>query len=183
MESLARSSPITSRTWITKPWKSYVKASKLITIILSHIVQRWMVLLKHPIRISRRSCRWWWKSTRIGTEYYHSRCMDIEHQYTFQQGKPTLLGVWDRSSYPIEVEIPSMRILMETKLEEDEWIQNRFDQLNLIDEKRITAVCHGQLYQKRLKKAFDKKLCPWEFREGYLVLKKNLPLHKGSREK
>ncbi|CAJ2645856.1 unnamed protein product [Trifolium pratense] len=59
---------------------------------------------------------------------------------------------------PIEVEIPSLRVLMETKLEEAEWVQTRFDQLNLIEEKRLTALCHGQLYQKRLKKAFDKKV-------------------------
>ena len=84
---------------------------------------------------------------------------------------------------PIEVEIPSMRILMETKLEEAEWIQNRFDQLNLIDEKRMTSLCHGQLYQKRLKRAFDKKVRVREFREGDLVLKKILPIHKDSRGK
>ena len=84
---------------------------------------------------------------------------------------------------PIEVEIPSMRILMETKLEEAEWIQNRFDQLNLIDEKRLTSLCHGQLYQKRLKRAFDKKVRVREFREGDLVLKKILPIHKDSRGK
>ncbi|XP_050877297.1 uncharacterized protein LOC127081051, partial [Lathyrus oleraceus] len=84
---------------------------------------------------------------------------------------------------PIEVEIPSMRILMETKLEEAEWIQNRFDQLNLIDEKRLTSLCHGQLYQKRLKRAFDKKVRVREFREGDFVLKKILPIHKDSRGK
>ncbi|XP_050875865.1 uncharacterized protein LOC127079525, partial [Lathyrus oleraceus] len=84
---------------------------------------------------------------------------------------------------PIEVEIPSMRILMETKLEEAEWIQNRFDQLNLIDEKRLTSLCHGQLYQKWLKRAFDKKVRVREFREGDLVLKKILPIHKDSRGK
>jgi len=56
-----------------------------------------------------------------------------------------------------EVEIPSLRILMETKLEEAEWVQARYNQLNLIDEKRLAAICHGQLYQNRMKKAFDKK--------------------------
>jgi transposase InsO family protein len=83
----------------------------------------------------------------------------------------------------IEVEIPSMRVLLETKLEEAEWVQARFDQLNLIDEKRMIALCHGQLYQSRLKKAFDKKVRPREFQEGYLVLKKILPIHKDSRGK
>ncbi|GAU25046.1 hypothetical protein TSUD_155200 [Trifolium subterraneum] len=84
---------------------------------------------------------------------------------------------------PIEVEIPSLRVLMETKLEEAEWAQARFDQLNLIEEKRLTALCHGQLYQRRLKRAFDKKVRPREFKEGDLVLKKILPIHKDPRGK
>ena len=45
---------------------------------------------------------------------------------------------------PVEVEIPSMRVLMEAKLTDAEWIQSRYDQLNLIEEKRLTAMCHGQ---------------------------------------
>ncbi|XP_050914774.1 uncharacterized protein LOC127129671 [Lathyrus oleraceus] len=79
---------------------------------------------------------------------------------------------------PVEVEIPSLRVLMETKLDEVEWVQTRFDQLNLIEEKRMTAICHGQLYQRRLKKAFDKKVHPRYFEEGDLVLMKVLPIHK-----
>ena len=47
---------------------------------------------------------------------------------------------------PVEVEIPSMRVLMEAKLTDAEWVQSRYDQLNLIEEKRLTAMCHGQLY-------------------------------------
>ena len=73
---------------------------------------------------------------------------------------------------PIEVEIPSMRVLMEAKLTEAEWCLSRYDELNLIEEKRMTALCHGQLYQQRMKKAFDKKVQPRVFREGDLVLKR-----------
>ena len=57
---------------------------------------------------------------------------------------------------PIEVEISSLRVLMEAKLEEVEWVQARYDQLNLIKEKRLKALCHGQLYQKRMIRAHDK---------------------------
>ena len=84
---------------------------------------------------------------------------------------------------PIEVEIPSMRILMETQLSEAEWCQSRYDQLNLIEEKRMTALCHGQLYQKRMKQAFDRKVKPREFKEGDLVLKKMILFHNDSRGK
>ena len=74
---------------------------------------------------------------------------------------------------PIEIEIPSLRVLLDTKLVEDEWVKTRYDQLNLIDEKRLTALCHGQAYQKRMIKAFNKKVHDRQFREGDLVLKKN----------
>ncbi|GAU46907.1 hypothetical protein TSUD_299580 [Trifolium subterraneum] len=84
---------------------------------------------------------------------------------------------------PVEVEIPSMRVLMEAKLSEAEWCQSRHDQLNLIEEKRMTALCHGQLYQKRMKQVFDRKVRPREFKVGDLVLKKILSFQPDSRGK
>ena len=59
---------------------------------------------------------------------------------------------------PLEVEIPSLRVLMDSELEEFEWAKVRYEQLNLISEKRIAAICHRQLYQKRMAKAYDKRL-------------------------
>jgi len=41
---------------------------------------------------------------------------------------------------------------METKLEEAEWVQARYGQLNFIDEKRLAIVCHEPLYKKIMKK-------------------------------
>ena len=61
---------------------------------------------------------------------------------------------------PIKVEIPSLRVLMEAKLEEAEWTQAKNDQLNLIEEKRLKALCHSQLYEKRMIRAHDKKVYP-----------------------
>ncbi|KAI5400400.1 hypothetical protein KIW84_065332 [Lathyrus oleraceus] len=84
---------------------------------------------------------------------------------------------------PVEVKVPSLCVLMEAKLTEAEWCQTRFDQLNLIEEKRLTAMCHGQLYQQRMKKAFDKKVKPRVFREGDLVLKKILSFKPDSKGK
>ena len=72
---------------------------------------------------------------------------------------------------PIKVEIPSLRVLKEVELEEVEWIQARHEQLNLIEEKRMKAIYHGQLYQKRMMRAHNKKIRPRQFREGELVLK------------
>ncbi|XP_058788236.1 uncharacterized protein LOC131662466 [Vicia villosa] len=72
---------------------------------------------------------------------------------------------------------------MEVKLSEVEWCQARYDQLNLIEEKRMTALCHSQLYHERMKRAFDKKVRPRRFKEGDLVLKKILPLQPDPRGK
>jgi len=79
---------------------------------------------------------------------------------------------------PFEVKIPSLRVLMETKLEEAECVKARYDQLNLIEEKRLVVMCHGQLYQRRMKKAFDKKVRLREFHEGDLVVKKIISIQK-----
>ena len=51
---------------------------------------------------------------------------------------------------PAEVEISSLRILSLTELSEAKWARSRYKQLNMIDEKRMTAMCHEQLYQRRV---------------------------------
>jgi len=84
---------------------------------------------------------------------------------------------------PFEVEIPSQRILAESGLEESEWAQTRYDQINLIEGKRLTAMSHGRLYQQRMKNAFDKKVCLCKFHEGDLVLKKMSHAVKDNRGK
>ncbi|XP_049344893.1 uncharacterized protein LOC125809274 [Solanum verrucosum] len=58
---------------------------------------------------------------------------------------------------PAEMEIPSLRIIQEVGLDYAEWIRSRHEQLILIDEKMMDAVCHGQLYQNKMTKAFNKK--------------------------
>ena len=73
---------------------------------------------------------------------------------------------------PFEVEVPSLRILAESGLEESKWAQAHFDRLNLIEGKRLAAMSHGRLYQSRVKNAFDKRVRPCKFSEGDLVLKK-----------
>ncbi|CAL0328555.1 unnamed protein product [Lupinus luteus] len=79
--------------------------------------------------------------------------------------------------------IPSLRILAEASLNETEWVQARYDQLNLIDGRRLNTVCHGQLYQKRMMKAYSKKVRPRQFQEGELELRKILPIQKDNRGK
>uniref|UniRef100_A0A2N9IFZ9 Uncharacterized protein n=1 Tax=Fagus sylvatica TaxID=28930 RepID=A0A2N9IFZ9_FAGSY len=58
---------------------------------------------------------------------------------------------------PVEVEIPSLRILSQTQLEEAEWAQARYEQLNFIDEKRLAALCHGQLLPETDRKSLQQE--------------------------
>ena len=82
-----------------------------------------------------------------------------------------------------EVEVPSLRILVESGLKESEWAQAHFDYLNLIEGKRLVAMSHGRLYQRRVKNAFDKKVRPCKFNEGDLVQKKSSQALKDDRGK
>ncbi|XP_070046693.1 uncharacterized protein [Nicotiana tomentosiformis] len=74
-----------------------------------------------------------------------------------------------------KLEIPSLRVIQEAKLDDAKWIQVRQEQLMLIDEKRIDAVCHGQLYQNRMANAFNQRVNPRQIIPGYLVLKNIFP--------
>ncbi|XP_027773710.1 uncharacterized protein K02A2.6-like [Solanum pennellii] len=67
---------------------------------------------------------------------------------------------------PAEIEIPSLRNIVEAEIDDDEWIKTRLEQLGLIYEKRLTSVCHGQLYQKRIERAYNKRVRPRHFEEG-----------------
>ena len=65
---------------------------------------------------------------------------------TSTRATPFLLVYDMEAVLPIEIEIPSLQILMETNLEEAEWVQTRLDHLNLIEEKRLIALCHSKLH-------------------------------------
>ncbi|XP_070039773.1 uncharacterized protein [Nicotiana tomentosiformis] len=88
---------------------------------------------------------------------------------------PYLLVYGIEAVIPIEVEIPSLRIIQEAELSDVEWVQSRYEQLVLIDGKRMNAVCHGQLYQNRMTRAFNKK--KWTEKFG-----QNLSIQTQSRD-
>jgi hypothetical protein len=47
---------------------------------------------------------------------------------------------------PLEVEISSLRILIDSELEKVEWAKVKYEQLNLLNEKMIAVIFHHQLY-------------------------------------
>ncbi|XP_075103606.1 uncharacterized protein LOC142178175 [Nicotiana tabacum] len=95
---------------------------------------------------------------------------------------PYMLVYGTETVIPAEVEIPSLGVIQEAKLDDAEWIRVRQEQLMLIDEKRIDTVCHGHLYQNRTANAFNKRVKPRQFTLGQLVLK-NIPPSRRSQRK
>ncbi|XP_070015723.1 uncharacterized protein [Nicotiana sylvestris] len=96
---------------------------------------------------------------------------------------PYLLVYGTEAVIPAEVEIPSLRTIVEAEIEDNEWVKTRLEKLTLIDEKRMAAVCHGQLYQQRMTRAYNKKVRPRNFEVGQLVLRRILPHHQEAKGK
>lgn len=73
---------------------------------------------------------------------------------------------------PLEVEMESLRVLIDAQINETQWMQDQYDQLFLIDEKRVATIFYGQLYQQRMSWSYNRKVWSREFKEHGLVLKK-----------
>ncbi|XP_015072566.1 uncharacterized protein LOC107016686 [Solanum pennellii] len=61
---------------------------------------------------------------------------------------PYLLVYGTEAVIPVEVEIPSLRIIQDAELSNVEWVSKRIDQLTLIDEKRMVSVYQYKLYRQ-----------------------------------
>ena len=61
---------------------------------------------------------------------------------------------------PVEIEMGSLRVALEQQIFEIEWAQARFDQLNLLDKRRLREVDHVQAYQRKMARAFRKRVKP-----------------------
>ncbi|XP_015054922.1 uncharacterized protein LOC107001358 [Solanum pennellii] len=96
---------------------------------------------------------------------------------------PYLLVYGAEAVIPAKVEIPWLRIIQEAELSNAEWINKRIDQLTLIDEKRMVAICHGQLYRQRMIRAFHKRVRARLFEVCQLVLKRIFPHLDGYKGK
>ncbi|RVW35191.1 hypothetical protein CK203_036815 [Vitis vinifera] len=72
---------------------------------------------------------------------------------------------------PIEIEMGSLRVVLEQQISETKWAQARFDQLNLLDERRLRAADHVQAYQRKMARAFKKRVKLDHCKKGDLVLR------------
>ncbi|XP_070018266.1 uncharacterized protein [Nicotiana sylvestris] len=96
---------------------------------------------------------------------------------------PYMLVYGTEAVIPAEVEIPSLRVIRETELDNAEWVKSRYEQLALIDGKIMNVVCHGQLYQNRMSRVFNKRVKPRKFTPGQLVLKNIFPYQDEAKGK
>ena len=60
----------------------------------------------------------------------------------------------------VETEMGSLRVVLEQQISKIEWAHARFDQLNLSDERRLRAANHVQAYQRKMARAFRKRVKP-----------------------
>jgi hypothetical protein len=65
---------------------------------------------------------------------------------------------------------------MESKLKESDWAKIRYEQLNLISEKRLVAIYHTSCINKKMAKAYDKKVRPRGILGRRYSVEKDLPL-------
>ena len=72
---------------------------------------------------------------------------------------------------PIEMGVRSLRTILESDFLKADWLQSRYDRLYMLDEKRLKVLYHIQGYQRRFRKAFDKKVRTRDLKLGDLVLK------------
>ena len=72
---------------------------------------------------------------------------------------------------PIKMGVHSLRIVLKSEIPKVDWLQSKYDQLCMIDEKRLKSLYHIQGYQRRFRKAFDKKARTRDLKLGDLVLK------------
>ena len=74
---------------------------------------------------------------------------------------------------PIEIEIKSLRVMIEAKTFESEWARKRYDHFVSLDDKRMDTLFHTQIYQRRIARAFNKKVKLGKIKAGDMVLKQS----------
>ncbi|XP_070013410.1 uncharacterized protein [Nicotiana sylvestris] len=133
--------------------------------------------IKKILRKMIQSSRKWHEKLSFALLGYHATVR------TSVGATPYLLVYGTKTIIPTEVEIPSLRIIVEAEIKDDEWVETRLEQLTLIDKKRMATVCHGQLYQQRIARSYNKKVRPGKFEVGKLVLRRILPPHEEAKGK
>nr|DAD25529.1 TPA_asm: hypothetical protein HUJ06_026993 [Nelumbo nucifera]DAD25593.1 TPA_asm: hypothetical protein HUJ06_027057 [Nelumbo nucifera] len=94
---------------------------------------------------------------------------------------PYSLAFGTEAVLPVEIEFPAMRLASANFLPSDSaaYAEAQLADLDALDEERIRALQHLQIYRQRMARAYDKKVLPRPFLEGYLVLRQVTKLRAG----
>ena len=76
---------------------------------------------------------------------------------------PFALKYCVKAVLPLEVEIPSLRVSLKGLVIDEDYCTMRLQELEPLDEKHQASFDHMRVYQKRMSKAFNKKVHPREF--------------------
>ena len=77
---------------------------------------------------------------------------------------------------PLEIQMPSLRVALMTRMTIEENDRLRLQELEALDEKRLQAQQHIESHQARISKAFNKKVKQRVFQKGDLVLAVQRPM-------
>ncbi|WKA01343.1 hypothetical protein VitviT2T_019627 [Vitis vinifera] len=131
---------------------SYVRLTfaRVASFIISHIICRYGV--PHEL-ISDRGMHFRVEVHTLLQEYgirHHRssayRSQTNEAYHTSTGATPYSLVYCMEAVLPVEIEMGSLRVALEQHISEIEWAKARFDQLNLLYEKRLRATDHVQAY-------------------------------------
>jgi hypothetical protein len=87
-----------------------------------------MVLLRWPIRNSKRSSRKWWSFTKIEMRCFHTHLTcTTHHSQNFTVATPYSLVFRMETTMHLEVEISSLKVLMDAELKELKWAKLKFE--------------------------------------------------------
>ena len=75
---------------------------------------------------------------------------------------------------PYEIFLPSLRVQLDQEVSESEHRESLLTQLELLDERRLRAAEHVQVYQKWLLKFYQKKVIERKFKRGEMVVKQKM---------
>ena len=61
---------------------------------------------------------------------------------------------------PFEMEVSSLRVALEHQIIKTNWLLATYDQLSLLNERRLRTAYHMQAYQRKMVQAFQKRVKP-----------------------
>ena len=86
---------------------------------------------------------------------------------------------------PVDMEKQTFRVWAEIGIPEPEWVRKRYEDLALLDGKRLDARFQDQMHKRRMARYYNKRVDPKALKPGDLVLKQMRPrvYHPGGKFK